>query len=131
MENRDSVSKIRLQLIIRFYSMVEVTIKGNSYSTYIFAIRAEDASGAANAITNYLALDKFRNDVKPVGSTTITPRFAEATINGHNVTEIRIQTPDMKQIKYQYVWSTEDVAFIVSGNTDKVATLELAKLTGY
>ena len=52
--------------------MVGVTIKGNSYSTYIFAIRAEDTSGAANAITNYLALDKFRNDVKPVGSTTIT-----------------------------------------------------------
>lgn len=105
--------------------------EGDSYDAHVFAIRAEDANGAANAVTNYLALDKFKNDVKPVGSTTIISRFAEATVNGHKVTEIRVQTPDMTQVKYQYVWSTEDVAFIVSGNTDRMATLELARLTGY
>ena len=104
---------------------------GDSYDAYVFAIRAEDADGAANAVTNYLARDKFKNDIKLVGSTSITSRFAETTVNGHDVTEIRAQTPDMKQIKYQYVWSTEDVAFIVSGNTDRMATLELARLTGY
>ena len=105
--------------------------EGDSYDAYVFAIRAEDAGGAANAVTNYLARDKFKNDVKPVGETSITSRFAETTVNGHEVTEIRVQTPDMKHIKYQYVWSTEDVAFIVSGNTDRMATLELARLTGY
>lgn len=104
---------------------------GDSYDAYIFAIRAEDADGAANAITNYIARDKFRNDIHLVGSTSTTSRFAETTVNGHDVTEIRVQTPDMKHIKYQYVWSNEDVAFIVSGNTDRVATLELARLTGY
>ncbi|MCK5660078.1 MAG: hypothetical protein KAH86_01875, partial [Methanosarcinales archaeon] len=105
--------------------------EGDSYDAYVFAIRAEDAGGATNAVTNYLARDKFKNDVKPVGSTSTTSRFAETTVNGHKVTEIRVQTPDMKHIKYQYVWSTEDVAFIVSGNTDRMATLELARLTGY
>ena len=105
--------------------------EGDSYDAYVFAIRAEDAGGAANAVTNYLARDKFKNDIKLVGETSITSRFAETTVNGHDVTEIRTQTPDMKQIKYQYVWSTEDVAFIVSGNTDRTATLELARLTGY
>lgn len=105
--------------------------EGDSYDAYVFAIRAEDAGGAANAVTNYLARDKFKNDIKLVGSTSITPRFAETTVNGHKVTEIRIQTPDMKHIKYQYAWSTEDVVFIVSGNTDRTATLELARLTGY
>ena len=105
--------------------------EGDSYDAYVFAIRAEDAGGATNVVTNYLARDKFENDIKLVGSTSITSRFAETTVNGHKVTEIRIQTPDMRHIKYQYVWSTEDVAFIVSGNTDRTATLELARLTGY
>lgn len=102
-----------------------------SYDAYVFAIRAESPKEAANAITNYLALDKFKSDIKLVGSETITSRFAEDTVNGHTVTEVRIQSPDMKQIRYQYVWSTGDVAFIVSGNTDRLATLELAELTGY
>lgn len=105
--------------------------EGDSYDAYIFTIRAEDAKGADNAVTNYLARDKFKNDIKLLGSTSITSRFAETTINGHDVTEIRVQTPDMKQIKYQYVWSTEDVVFIISGNTNRIATLELARLTGY
>lgn len=105
--------------------------EGDSYDAYVFAIRAEDAGGAANAVTNYLARDKFKNDIRLVGSASITSRFAETTVNGHGVTEIRTRTPDMKQIKYQYVWSTEDVAFIVAGNTDRTATLELARLTGY
>lgn len=105
--------------------------EGDSYDAYVFAMRAEDANRAVNAVTNYLARDKFKNDIKLVGSTSITSRFAETTINGHDITEIRVQTPDMKQIKYQYVWSTEDVVFIVSGNTNRIATLELARLTGY
>ncbi|MFQ6062194.1 MAG: hypothetical protein ACE5J9_03335, partial [Methanosarcinales archaeon] len=69
---------------------------------------------------------EFKHDV----SSTIA-RFATVEFNGHTATEIRELTPDQKNVKYSYIWQNENYVFIVDGNHDRDASMELARLTKY
>ncbi|MFQ6054500.1 MAG: hypothetical protein ACE5J3_00775 [Methanosarcinales archaeon] len=93
----------------------------------VTVIKTTSLDNAKNVIENYKkSKPEFKHDV----SSTVA-RFATVEFNGHTATEIRELTPDQKNVKYSYIWQNENYVFIVDGNHDRDASMELARLTKY
>ncbi|MEA1906102.1 MAG: hypothetical protein U9N12_03980 [Euryarchaeota archaeon] len=101
---------------------------GEITDTHITIIECTDSVNAANAARNYKNQSKFEN---PPARTV--SRFATASFNGHEANEVRTAPPtEDGNIRYGYFWSNGNFVVIVEpGTSDKSASMELARMTGY
>jgi len=100
-----------------------------TYSVSVSVIECADSVNAANAVENY----KNQPDFAKPPSQTVT-RFAipGPSFNGHEATEVRRKPLGSDGIRYGYVWSNGNFVFIVEpGTNDRLASMELAAMTGY
>ncbi len=100
-----------------------------TYSVSVTVIECADSVNAANAVENY----KNQPDFAKPPSKTVT-RFAipGPSFNGHEATEVRRKPLGSDGIRYGYVWSNGNFVFIVEpGTNDRLASMELAAMTGY
>ncbi len=82
---------------------------------------------AANAVENYKNKPEFENPPSQAVS-----RFGKVTFNEHEATEVRRGPLGSDDIRYGYVWSNGNHVFIVEpGTDDRLASMELAAMTGY
>jgi hypothetical protein len=97
---------------------------GEGYDSKITLIQLQDEEDAKAAIANYKALPEFENP--PYRG---IDRFSTATVNGHQVTEIRDAVGD-NSLRYLYLWNNGSTVILVEGNGDRSKSLELASATG-
>jgi hypothetical protein len=102
--------------------------EGEHTDTAVTVIECTDSVNAANAVRNYKNQPKFEN---PPARTV--SRFATANFNGHEANEVRTAPPtEDGDIRYGYFWSNGNFVVIVEpGTSDKSASMELARMTGY
>ncbi len=102
--------------------------EGEHTDTTVTVIECTDSVNAANAVENYKNQPKFEN---PPARTV--SRFATANFNGHEANEVRTAPPtEDGDIRYGYFWSNGNFVVIVEpGTSDKSASMELARMTGY
>ena len=103
--------------------------EAKTYSVSVTIIECTDSMNAVNAVENYKNQPDFENPP----SNTVT-RFAipGPSFNGHEATEVRRKPLGSEGIRYGYVWSNGNFAFIVEpGTDDRPASMELAAMTGY
>ncbi len=102
--------------------------EGEHTDTTVTVIECTDSVNAANAVENYKNQPKFE---KPPARTV--SRFDTVNFNGHEATEVRTRPPvEDGDVRYGYVWSNGNLVFIVEpGTSDKSASMELARMTGY
>jgi hypothetical protein len=97
---------------------------GKSYDAKVTLISLEDVECAEAAISNYKSLPEFKNP--PYRG---IDRFSTATVNGHEVTEIR-DAVGGTSLRYIYLWNNGSTVVLVEGNGDRSKSLELASATG-
>lgn len=98
-----------------------------SYDVRVTVIKTTSLDNAKSVIENYKkSKPEFKHDV----SSTVA-RFVTVEFNGHSADEIREVAADQKNVKYSYIWQNENYVFLVEGNHDRDASMELAWLTGY
>ncbi len=101
--------------------------EAKTYSVAVTIIECTDSVNAASAVENYKNQPDFANPV----SKTVS-RFGTVTFNEHEATEVRRKPLGNDDIRYGYVWSNGNFAFIVEpGTGDRLASMELAAMTGY
>ncbi len=102
--------------------------EGAHTDTAITIIECTDSVNAANAAQNYKNQSKFEK----LHLGTIS-RFDTVNFNGHEATEVKTRPPvDDGDIRYGYFWSNGNFVVIVEpGTSDKSASMELARMTGY
>ena len=101
--------------------------EAKTYSVFVTVIECTDSVNAANAVENYKNKPGF---AKPVSQTV--SRFGKVTFNEHEATEVRKKPLGSDGIRYGYVWSNDNLVFIVEpGTDDRLASMKLAQMTGY
>ena len=101
--------------------------EAKTYSVSVTVIECTDSVNAANAVENYKNKPEFENPP----SQTVS-RFGKVTFNEHEATEVRRGPLGSDDIRYGYVWSNGNRVFIVEpGTDDRLASMELAAMTGY
>jgi len=101
--------------------------EAKTYSVSVTAIECTDSMNAANAVENY----KNNPDFEKPPSLTVS-RFGKVTFNEHEATEVRRKPIGGGGIRYGYVWSNGNHAFIVEpGTDDRLTSMKLAAMTGY
>ncbi len=101
--------------------------EGGAYTVFVTIIECTDSMNAANAVENY----KNQPDFEKPPSLTVS-RFGKVTFNGHEATEVRRKSQGDGGVRYGYVWSNGNHVFIVEpGTDDRLASMELAAMTGY
>jgi len=101
--------------------------EAKTYSVFVTVIECTDSMNAANAVENYKNNPDFENPP----SQTVS-RFGTVTFNEHEATEVRRKPLGSDGIRYGYVWSNGNFVFIIEpGTDDRLASMELAAMTGY
>ena len=96
---------------------------GNVFAT---VIKCTDSVNAANAVENYKNRPMF--ELPP--SKTVT-RFGTVHFNGHEATEVRMGPLGSDNIRYGYIWSNDDLVFIIEPGPkadNKQANMKLAMM---
>ncbi len=97
---------------------------GIAYDAKITLIQLSDEEYAKAAVTNYKSQSEYQ-ELLAKG----LPIFGNATVNGHQVLEIKEIRGD-GSIKYLYLWNTGNIVALIEGNSDRSQSLELAIATG-
>ncbi len=97
---------------------------GIAYDAKVTLIQLSDEEHAKAAVTNYKSQQEYQ-ELLAKG----LPIFGNATVNGHQVLEIKEIRGD-GSIKYLYLWNTGDIVALIGGNGDRSQSLELASATG-
>lgn len=101
--------------------------EAKTYTVFVTVIECTDSVNAANAVENYRNKPELGNPP----SRTVS-RFGTVTFNEHETTEVRRKPLGSDGIRYGYVWSNGNYVFIVEpGTDDRLASMELAQMTGY
>ena len=101
--------------------------EAKTYTVFVTIIECADSMNAANAVENYKNNPDFENPP----SLTVS-RFGKVTFNEHEATEVRRKPLGSDGIRYGYVWSNGNFVFIIEpGTDDRLASMELAAMTGY
>jgi hypothetical protein len=92
-------------------------------------IEMNDETSAQNAVSNYMANFQTENPFKLSGNVSL---IGTATVNGHDVTEIKV--PEYAEggyiVKYDYLWANKNLLILTEGNPDRSKSMELASATG-
>jgi len=97
---------------------------GVAYDAKITLIQLSDEEHAKAAVSNYKSQPEYQ-ELLAKG----LPIFGNATVNGHQVLEIKEIRGD-GTIKYLYLWNNGGVVALIEGNGDRSQSLELASATG-
>jgi len=97
---------------------------GVDYDAVVTVIKCQDEEHAKVAVSNYRSLPRFE---KPPFEGV--DRFSTASINGHDVLEIRKGVND-KALRFLYLWNNKNMVVLVEGNSDRGASQNLGKETG-
>ncbi len=101
--------------------------EAKTYTVFVTIIECTDSMNAENAVENY----KNKPELEKPPSQTVS-RFGTVTFNDHETTEVRRKPLGSDGIRYGYVWSNGNHVFIVEPGTDnRLASMELAQMTGY
>jgi hypothetical protein len=95
---------------------------GESYDAKITLIQLSDEEHAKAAISNFENQKTYR-DLLDRG----LPIFGNATVNGHEVLEIKDIRGD-NSFRYLYLWNIGSIVALVEGNSNKNQSLELASV---
>lgn len=90
----------------------------------ITLIQLSDEQHAKAAISNF----KSQDDYKRLLAKKV-PIFGNATVNGHEILEIKDVKGD-NTIRFLYLWNVGNTTVLVEGNSDRSQSLELASASG-
>lgn len=97
---------------------------GESYDAKITLIRLLDEEHAKSAISNFKSQETYKDQLARG-----LPIFGNATVNGHEVLEVRDIRGD-NSIRYLYLWNAGSTVTFVEGNGDINQSRMLANAAG-